>query len=341
MNWLPDLRMHIEITDRCNLRCRHCFKRRESHDLPLELVRRLLVDARRLNVRRVTFGGGEPTLHPDFATMLREAVQAQYTVGMVSNARGFRTTWEWLRDLPRGEGGVGAVSFSLDGPTAEIHDAIRSQGSFSDVMKALTLCRIAGVRATTKTVVNRLNMEHLEAIVRLVSGMGASAAEFAGMLPTEHGVTSGLQPSPKDLARAADALDRLAGLYRAEVLRDISLGHEPFMVCCDPFRGLSFSVDVHGRLSLCCMLSVLSDAGDNQSDVIADLYEESLVDAAPRFLARARAMLNGRAKLLERREPKPLERFPCTLCAAQLGKLDWLARHPESEWTDVVGAFRA
>ncbi len=341
MTWLPGLRMHIEITDRCNLRCAHCFKCRENHDIPLALVRRLLADARRLNVRSLTFGGGEPTLHPDFPTMLREAIAAEYTVGMVSNARGFRGTWEWLKELPQGEGGVGAGSFSLDGPPAALHDRPRRAGSGGAVMRARTLCRVAGIRTTTKTVVNRLNMDHLEAIVRLVSGMGVSAAEFAGMLPTEHGVRSGLQPSPSDLAKARDGLDRLAGVYRAEVLRDISLGHEPFMVCCDPFRGLSFSVDVHGRLSLCCMLSILSDAGDSQSDVVADLHDESLLDAVPRFLARARGAMNGRAALLDRRDPTAAERYPCTLCAAQLGKLDWLSSYPESEWTGLVGAFRA
>lgn len=340
MNLLPPLRLHIEATDRCGLRCGHCFKRPGQHDVPLDLVRALLADAKKLNVTLVSFGGGEPTLHPNFATMVREACEAGYTVSFVTNGVGFASTWEWVRAMPTGPGGIGAVAVSLDGPDAATHDSIRAPGAFDAAVKALALCDMAQIPAIAKVCVNTRNIDRLEQIARLASGLGCDAIEFAGMVPTRAGVESGLQPSPADLAAASRTLDELAGIFRAAVERDITLGHEVFTVGCDPFRAMGFAVDARGRLSLCCMLSALEGAGDDDSDVIADLASTRLVDAVPGLLAKAQAALTARLALLARRDPRPVELYPCALCAAYFGKLDWLADYPESPWAELLNAFR-
>jgi MoaA/NifB/PqqE/SkfB family radical SAM enzyme len=333
---LPDLRMHLEVTDRCNLACAHCFKCAESHDLPVELVERVLAQAAELGVRSATFGGGEPTLHPGLPRMLERAVALGMRVGLVSNAKGFARTAEWLRELPRGDEGLAAVSFSLDGPDADTHDAVRAPGAFAGVREALALCRDLGIATTTKTVVQRQNLGRLEAIVRLASSMGCEAAEFAGMVPTLAAVRSGLQPSPAELRRARAELDDLAGVYRTRVLRDISLGHDIALVCCDPYRARSFSVDARGRLSLCCMLSTLGDAPACDSDIVADLAETRLAEAISGFTAKGRDLLLRRAECVRPGGPGALSEFVCTWCAAAMRKLDWLSECPGSEWASLA-----
>ncbi len=335
----PALRAHLEITDRCNMACAHCFKRAESHDLDTGLAVRVLGQLAGLGVRTATFGGGEPTLHPELPALLAAAIGHGMQVGLVSNGKRFARVWEWLRDLP--SGALAAVSFSLDGPDAESHDAIRSPGAFDAVCEAISLCQEGGVATTTKTVVQRRNLGRLEAIVRLGAELGCQAAEFAGMLPTESAMRSGLMPAPADLDRARAELDDLAGLYRVEVLRDVSLGHDVGLVACDPYRARSFSIDTLGRLSLCCMLSNLGDAPGHEEDIVADLATTPLPDAVPALLAKRRALVLRRSRLAGAPPEGDLSRFACTWCAAALGKLDWLADRPESPWSVLPEQARA
>ena len=56
--------LEIEVTNRCNLNCRHCYVRTDRRvDLPQETVRSIIEQSNRLGVNRVVFTGGEPILY--------------------------------------------------------------------------------------------------------------------------------------------------------------------------------------------------------------------------------------------------------------------------------------
>ena len=59
----------IELTNQCNLNCRHCFDNRHGgHDeIQLPLVEKILSRASYHGFDTVVFTGGEPTLHSHFA----------------------------------------------------------------------------------------------------------------------------------------------------------------------------------------------------------------------------------------------------------------------------------
>lgn len=64
--------MYIQITTRCNMSCAHCCYSctNEGEDMSLATFRKALD----YNTGQVTLGGGEPTLHKHFETMLLEAM---------------------------------------------------------------------------------------------------------------------------------------------------------------------------------------------------------------------------------------------------------------------------
>src|SRR6185312_13554363 len=81
-------RLSVELANICNLHCSYCFRADEnlysSHAefFPLELLRRVLAEARTAaNITRVSFTGGEPTLHPEFAETLKSIGDAGMTAG--------------------------------------------------------------------------------------------------------------------------------------------------------------------------------------------------------------------------------------------------------------------
>ncbi|MEA2618560.1 MAG: hypothetical protein QOE72_4343 [Chloroflexota bacterium] len=68
----------LEITGRCQLRCRHCYSEsgpdRGHGSMRTGDWRRVLDEAADLGVSDVQFIGGEPTLHPDLPELIRHAL---------------------------------------------------------------------------------------------------------------------------------------------------------------------------------------------------------------------------------------------------------------------------
>lgn len=80
------------------MRCRYCYAhfQEERHEqmLPLEHVVKTMGDLARNGVRRVTFAGGEPTLHPRLRELLEHAGMLNLVTSVVSN--GARIDQKWI-----------------------------------------------------------------------------------------------------------------------------------------------------------------------------------------------------------------------------------------------------
>ena len=84
--------MWLEVTNRCNLQCSHCYAgssphEPESYGLELPDWLQLLSDARALGCRQVQFIGGEPLLYSGLPALLRHARLLDYeTIEVFTNA---------------------------------------------------------------------------------------------------------------------------------------------------------------------------------------------------------------------------------------------------------------
>ena len=68
-------RIKLAITERCNLKCIHCYmEKKSSKCMNVDHARRLLNEARDLGVEVVDLTGGEPSLHPHFTTIVGHAL---------------------------------------------------------------------------------------------------------------------------------------------------------------------------------------------------------------------------------------------------------------------------
>ena len=61
-------RIVIELTNRCNLSCGHCFEERHAAtgDLPLAILEKVLREGKSCGIEQMSFTGGEPTIHRRF-----------------------------------------------------------------------------------------------------------------------------------------------------------------------------------------------------------------------------------------------------------------------------------
>ncbi|MBA9005929.1 radical SAM protein [Thermomonospora cellulosilytica] len=118
----------VQITERCNLHCAHCFvsSTREGLDMAyqdlVEMVVPRLLAAR---VRRITLTGGEPFAHPDLLRLCRHLTGLGLPVGICSNAT--LISDEQIAELAA-LGGV-HVNVSLDGFSADSHGKFRGNRS--------------------------------------------------------------------------------------------------------------------------------------------------------------------------------------------------------------------
>jgi len=90
----PRLRaLDIELTERCDNACQHCYINLPANDaareaeLRTEEWKRILAEAASLGVLSVRFTGGEPLLRADFAELYETARRLGLRVTLFTNAR--------------------------------------------------------------------------------------------------------------------------------------------------------------------------------------------------------------------------------------------------------------
>jgi len=169
----------INITNRCTLRCRHCFVYRDGNpndprgemDTPT-MLRKVSELQKRHGIQTMLWMGGEPLLRPD---VLREGAKLFSKNIVTTNG-----TLD-LIDLPRC-----IYVISVDGPP-ELNDAIRGQGSFGKVMN--TLSRVPADFEPTvmcQCAVTKLNEDALEQLVELLRPTRAEGMTFSFYVPTRN-----------------------------------------------------------------------------------------------------------------------------------------------------------
>ncbi|GIJ29783.1 hypothetical protein Vqi01_49450 [Micromonospora qiuiae] len=124
----------VQITERCNLHCAHCFvsSTAQGSDLTLEnfttRVLPRLLDAR---VQRITLTGGEPFVHPDLIAICQAVADRGLPVGICTNAT--QTTDEHIAALTALDNVH--INVSFDGFRPESHGKFRgNQSSFATTL---------------------------------------------------------------------------------------------------------------------------------------------------------------------------------------------------------------
>ena len=161
----PGRKALLQITERCNLHCAHCFVSsvREGADITLDRVRTdVLPQLRDARVTRLTLTGGEPFAHPDVLEIIRAARQAGMTVTVCTNATLIEP--EAIDELVA-IGGV-KLNVSLDGFAASSHGKFRGAPASFAITKE-TISRLGerellkGLLATPNTLAEAREYEDL------------------------------------------------------------------------------------------------------------------------------------------------------------------------------------
>ena len=181
----------VALTYRCNLTCGFCYAgcavagllegwsedRAMSDD---EVCRVLEVIRRDARCPSVSFTGGEPTLRPGLALLVRHAKELGLKVNLISN--GQRLDAERVAALA--DAGLDSAQLSLEGPTASLHDALVGRpGAFDRLWTGVERLQARGIRVHTNTTLSRRNLPEAEAIVDLVADRGLDRLTMNLVIP--------------------------------------------------------------------------------------------------------------------------------------------------------------
>jgi len=159
-----------ELTLRCNLKCLHCGStagKARKNELTTEEALKLCEDLAELKTQEVCLMGGEPFLRKDWYIIGKKIRDLEMKLMFISN--GYNINKDIISKLVELE--PHAVSTSLDGATAEIHDRIRGvNGSFKKVIEYISSAHKVGLPTTVITTVSKINLKDLPGIRDLLLG---------------------------------------------------------------------------------------------------------------------------------------------------------------------------
>jgi radical SAM protein with 4Fe4S-binding SPASM domain len=149
------------LTDRCNLRCRHCYIGDSLHqDLPYETIREILKEFEKIQGLRLLLSGGEPLLHPQFWKV--NEVLRDYAFRSVLLSNGALITKDSAKRLR-----VHEVQVSLDG-MKKGHEAIRGKGTFEKTLSAIDHLQEANIPVSIATMIHRENLNEFDSLASLI-----------------------------------------------------------------------------------------------------------------------------------------------------------------------------
>ena len=136
--------IHITVTDDCNLRCLHCYM--SAGIVSKEYLNLTLVGDKIKRIQQyyndkldIVVSGGEPLLHPDILSFLKEIKENRVTLftnGMMINSNNISIISETCD----------AVQISMEGISKSVFERIRGKNTYDKLMDTIVYLKESNVR---------------------------------------------------------------------------------------------------------------------------------------------------------------------------------------------------
>ena len=197
----PSLRyLELQITDKCNLRCRHCYigdnitlpsgkltppalpagrqglppplkirggrgsYETNGHELSTDQIKSVLQEFEKMQGLRVLISGGEPLLHSRFNEINK--MLPDLFIRKILFTNGLLLSDGILKCLNADE-----IQISIDG-LEEAHDSLRGKGTFRSAMDAIRRSIDAGFEVSVSTMIHAKNLNDFAEMDKLFNNIG-------------------------------------------------------------------------------------------------------------------------------------------------------------------------
>ena len=207
-----DFFVQMHLTERCNLRCKHCYQTgRTVDEMSFPEVKEAIGEiSETLDEWKDAYGvdyspsfnvtGGEPFLRNDLFDILSEIGNKGFDIYLLTN--GILIDGKKAKDLF--DVGVKGVQVSIEGPE-EIHESIRGAGSFASSLKGVRNLLDAGLPVTLNVTLSSMNAGHFMDIIELASKLCVQKVGFSRLVPSGRG---------KAMAKQMLSAEKVKELYK-------------------------------------------------------------------------------------------------------------------------------
>src|SRR5512147_284149 len=183
-----------ETTQACDLACVHCRAcaqpLRKREELSTEEAKRLIDQIADMKVSVFVLSGGDPLKRPDIYELVEYATARGVHTSMTPSATPLLTEEALVRLKQRG---LTRLAVSLDGSSAEIHDAFRRvPGSYARTLSAVRWARKLGLPAQINSTMTRRNVGDFDAMLGLLETLDIVLWSVFFLVPVGRGSTDDL-----------------------------------------------------------------------------------------------------------------------------------------------------
>ncbi len=211
----------IEITARCNLRCKYCYyfdnQAVNYVDLPKEEWLQFFGELGRCAVMDVNLAGGEPFIREDLAELLEGIVRNRMRFAILSNGS---LISDEIASFIASTKRCNYVQVSIDGSTPEVHDSCRGKGSFIRAIQGIRTLQRNGVPVAVRVTIHHNNVHDLEDIAKLLLEdlkLDGFSTNSAGVFGTCHKNAVDVLLTTQDRMAAMRTLLRLSEKYKGKI----------------------------------------------------------------------------------------------------------------------------
>lgn len=138
-------KVHITMTNDCNMRCPHCFVSAglvEKQELKVDEILKAIETIEKINgPTDIVVSGGEPLIHPGIMQLLKGLKGhnvSLFTNGTLINEDNYRTIADCCQE----------VQISFEGVTQTVYEGIRGRGNYNKALHAIELLKTTGIQIT-------------------------------------------------------------------------------------------------------------------------------------------------------------------------------------------------
>ncbi|MCK5133733.1 MAG: radical SAM protein [Candidatus Sabulitectum sp.] len=254
--YLVPLHAAIELTTRCNLRCKHCYNSSSPDSgevMSLERVIELFDILKSWGVGAIELSGGEPLTHPDIKNILTIAHEYFGLVGVITN--GVLLKSEHV-DVMKNGTAHSLIQIDLDGSDPEYVNWFRGQDNvYEREIQAIKRVVESGLLLRVAMIVTPGNIDQMESTASLVKSLGANSFGMSLVVPQGRALIgdANLMLSPQEAKNYIAMYKKLAQRYEGFIFEEIE---SKFNMANEGNCGVgsrSISIAPNGNVKMCQM----------------------------------------------------------------------------------------
>lgn len=195
----PDI-LWLELTQKCNLQCVHCYANggKDKGSLTLAGWKKIIQDGAKINFKSIQFIGGEPLLFKGLRELISCAIKCEYEyIELFTNATLFEKNFiKWLRDKRV------VVAFSIYSINPETHDRItKVKGSFVKTITWVKNLIENGIPVRPAVIAMKHNQDSVFKTVTCLKEIGFHIDSFEIVKPIGRGGSEEVLPDSDEIKK--------------------------------------------------------------------------------------------------------------------------------------------